>query len=120
MRWLFVFATVVSSTIGDVLSAKAMVSGGEIDDFSPRGIARIFRYIFTHRLLIIGIVCNAVAFFTFLALLSVAELSFAVPATALAYILKTVLARSYLGECVTWRRWAGVVLVGVGVILLVA
>lgn len=120
MRWVFVLATVVSSTIGDVLSAKAMAMGGEIDDFSPRGIARIIRYLFTHRLLIIGIICNAISFFTFLALLSVAELSFAVPATALSYILKTVLARVYLGECVTWRRWAGAVLVGVGVILLVA
>jgi bacterial/archaeal transporter family protein len=120
MRWVFVFATVLSGTVGDVLSAKAMAMGGEIDDFSPRGIASIIRYVFTHRLLIIGIVCNAVSFVTFLALLSVAELSFAVPATALAYIFKTVLARLYLGECVTWRRWAGAVLVGIGVILLVA
>lgn len=120
MRWIFVLATVVSGTIGDVLSAKAMAMGGEIDDFSPRGIARIFRYIVTHRLLIIGIVCNAVSFFTFIALLTVSQLSFAVPATALAYILKTILARVYLGECVSWRRWAGAVLVGIGVMLLVA
>jgi drug/metabolite transporter (DMT)-like permease len=110
----------VSGTIGDVLSAKAMAMGGEINDFSPRGIARIVRYVLTHRLLIIGIVCNAISFFTFIALLTVSQLSFAVPATALAYILKTVLARVYLGECVTWRRWAGAILVGVGVMLLVS
>jgi drug/metabolite transporter (DMT)-like permease len=120
MRWIFVLATVISGTAGDVLSAKAMAIGGEIDDFSARGIGRIVRYIFTHRLLLIGIACNAISFFTFLGLLSVAELSFAVPATALSYIFKTVLARIYLGECVTWQRWAGAVLVGIGVILLVA
>ena len=120
MSWIFVLATVVFGTAGDVLSAKAMAMGGEIDDFSPRGIGRIIRYIFSHRLLIMGVACNAVSFFTFLALLSVAELSFAVPATALSYIFKTVLARIYLGEYVTWRRWAGAVLVGIGVILLVA
>jgi drug/metabolite transporter (DMT)-like permease len=117
---MYLFATVVSSTIGDVLSAQAMAMGGEIKDFSPRGIARIFRYIVSHRLLIIGIVCNAIAFFTFIALLTVSQLSFAVPATALAYILKIVLAEFYLGECVTWRRWAGAAFVGIGVVLLVA
>ena len=120
MNWVYVLATVVSGTIGDVLSAKAMAMGGEIDDFSPRGIGRIIRYIFTHRLLIIGIVCNAVSFFSFIALLTVSTLSFAVPATALAYILKTVFARVYLREFVSWRRWAGAVLVGIGVMLLVA
>jgi drug/metabolite transporter (DMT)-like permease len=120
MTWAFVLATVVSGTIGDVLSAKAMAMGGEIDDFSPRGIAKIIGYVFTHRLLIIGIVCNAVSFFTFIALLTVAPLSFAVPATALAYILKTVLARVYLREFVSWRRWAGAILVGIGIMLLVA
>jgi drug/metabolite transporter (DMT)-like permease len=120
MRWVYLLGTVVSGTIGDVLSAKAMAMGGEINDFSPRGIARIVRYVLTHRLLIIGIVCNAISFFTFIALLTVSQLSFAVPATALAYILKTVLARVYLGECVTWRRWAGAILVGVGVMLLVS
>jgi drug/metabolite transporter (DMT)-like permease len=120
MRWVYLLATVVSGTIGDVLSAKAMAMGGEIKDFSPRGIARIIRYVFTYRLLIIGIVCNAVSFFTFIALLTVAELSFAAPATALAYILKIILARLYLGEFVSWRRWAGAVLVGIGVMLLVA
>ena len=120
MRWVFVLATVLSGTAGDVLSAKAMAMGGEINDFSPRGIAQIFRYVCTHRLLIIGIVCNAVSFFTFIALLTVSQLSFAVPATALAYILKTVFARLYLGESVSWRRWAGVVFVGMGVTLLVA
>lgn len=120
MRWIFVLATVISGTAGDVLSAKAMTMGGEIEDFSPRGIGKIIRYIFTHRLLLIGIVCNAISFVMFLGLLSVAELSFAVPATALSYILKIVLARIYLGESVTWQRWAGALLVGMGVILLVA
>ena len=43
----------------------------------------------------------AVSFFAFIALLSVADLSFAVPATAASYVLETVLAKYLLKEPVT-------------------
>jgi len=113
-----VFVTVAAGTAGDLLSAKGMTLHGEIDDFGPRGIARILRYIATHKLVVGGIVCNAVSFGSFLALLSTAELSFAVPATALSYIFKTILARLYLKEKIQWRRWAGIILITVGVVLI--
>src|SRR5581483_11371712 len=98
MNWLFVILTVVGTTIGDIFSAKGMALGGEIRDFGPSGIARIFRYIVTERYVIIGVVANALSFGSFLALLSVAQLSFAVPATSLAYILKVAIAKWYLNE----------------------
>ncbi len=118
MRWVWVAVVVLSGTLGDVLSAKGMSKRGEIHDFRPRGIARVFRYIVTHPLVLAGIGSNAVSFVSFLALLSVAQLSFAVPATALSYILKTVLAQIYLREDVTRNRWLGAILVAFGVILI--
>jgi drug/metabolite transporter (DMT)-like permease len=48
----------------------------------------------------------------------VAELSFAVPATAATYILETIFARYVLKETVGWGRWAGAGLVACGVALL--
>ena len=60
----------------------------------------------------------AVSFFAFIALLSVADLSFAVPATAVSYVLETVLAKYVLKERVTLVRWAGASLVACGVALL--
>ena len=60
----------------------------------------------------------AVSFFAFMNLLSVADLSFAVPATAATYVFETMLARYFLKERVTgsagpaprwwlaaWRCW---------------
>jgi uncharacterized membrane protein len=59
-----------------------------------------------------------VSFFAFIALLSVADLSFAVPATAASYVLETVLAKYLLKEPVALGRWAGASLVACGVALL--
>jgi bacterial/archaeal transporter family protein len=119
MNWVLVVISVVSGTVGDLFSAKGMALGGEINDFGPRGLARLLRYVVTHPLVIIGMLSNAIAFFSFLALLSIADVTFAVPALALSYIFKTVLAKLYLGEYVTPRRWAGAALVAIGVVLTV-
>jgi transporter family protein len=118
VTWVWVFVTVVASTIGDLISAKGMVQHGEIQDMGPRGFARTLRYMATHKLIVGGIASNAVSFGAFLALLSMTNLSFAVPVTALSYVVKTFLAHIYLGECVTWRRWTGAILVTFGVILI--
>lgn len=120
MRWLWLGITVFSSTIGDLVSAKGMVAHGEIEHFKPGRIARLLRYIGTNPHVIIGIAFNAISFFSFLALLSVAELSFAVPATGVSYILKTALSQWYLGEHVSSRRWLGAACVAVGVYLIAA
>jgi drug/metabolite transporter (DMT)-like permease len=109
---------VISSTAGDVFSAKGMAEREEVHDFRPGGIARIFHYIATHPMVLSGIAANAFSFAAFLGLLSVAPLSFAVPATALSYILKTLLAEFYLHEKVDKRRWMGVALVSAGIILI--
>lgn len=118
MKWIWVVMVVVSSTCGDVFSAKGMSQRGEIEDFGPRGLARVIRYIGTHPTVLVGIATNAISFVAFLGLLSVAPLSFAVPATALSYVLKTFLAEFYLHEHVGRSRWIGVALVATGIVLI--
>ena len=118
MRWTWLAVTVMTSAVGDLLSAKGMVAHGEIEHFGARRIARLLRYIATHPLIVTGVIFNALAFFSFLALLSVSELSFAVPAGAAGYIVKTALAEWYLGEHVTARRWIGAACVAIGVYLI--
>ncbi len=118
MRWVWVFVTVVAGTFGDLLNAKGMAVHGEIEDLGPRGLGRTLRYIVTHRQVVTGMGFDAISFLGMLALLATTDLAFAVPVTAISNILKTALARWYLGEHVTWRRWAGAVLVGLGIILI--
>jgi drug/metabolite transporter (DMT)-like permease len=68
--------------------------------------------------IIASVGCMAVSFFAFMTLLSVADVSFAVPATAASYVLETILAKFVLGERISARRWMGAVLVACGVALL--
>lgn len=118
MTWLYLIINIFCGTVGDLLTAKGMSAGGELNDFGPRGIAHLIRYIFTYRLVLIGTISNTLCFFSLMALLSVAEVSFVVPVTAMGYVLKAFLAKWYLGECVTWRRWLGACLVTLGVSLI--
>lgn len=117
MKWLWVAITVVAGSIGDVLSAQGMARRVRPGEAPPPGIAGTLGYIFTHPLVMAGIAANAVSFISFMALLAVSELSFAVPVTALGYIVRILLARVYLSEYVNWKRWAGAVLVAAGVLL---
>jgi drug/metabolite transporter (DMT)-like permease len=118
MEWPLILIVVFASSTGDVLCAKGMSEGGELEVRLSK-IGSIFCYIITRRMVILGGICYAVAFFSMLALLSIAPLSIAVPATALSFVLDTIGARFLLHEHVPWKRWIGVMCVTVGVILTV-
>ena len=118
MKWILVAVIASATTISDVLQAAAMKRHGEIRDFRPGAIRRVLAMLARNKLFIASIVGMAISFFAFIALLSVADLSFAVPATAASYVLETVLAKYLLRETVTLERWAGASLVACGVALL--
>jgi len=117
-EWPLILIVVFASSTGDVLCAKGMSQGGELE-VSFRKIGSIFYYIITRHMVILGGICYAVAFFSMLALLTIAPLSIAVPATALSFVLDTIGARFLLHEHVPWKRWVGVLCVTAGVILTV-
>jgi len=87
-------------------------------DFRPGAIGRLLAALARNRFVIGAVAAMAVSFFAFIALLSVSELSFAVPATAITYVLETALSRYVLKERVNWLRWAGASLVICGVALI--
>jgi transporter family protein len=115
--WLLLIISVLSGTAGDLLTAKGMRDHGEIHDFRPGAVFGIAARLARSFSLVTGILAQAVSFFSFVALLGVAELSFAVPATALGNVVKTLFAKMILKEQVCWRRWAGALLVTFGVVL---
>lgn len=113
MPWIYVAVIVVSTVVSDLLQSWEMKRHGEVT-----GIGRLLKLLLTKAPLIGSIVFLAISFYAFLALLAVADLSFAVPATALSLAAETVLARLLLKEQVTPARWAGTGLVTLGVALL--
>jgi drug/metabolite transporter (DMT)-like permease len=65
----------------------------------------------------LAITCYNICLLSMSAASAIANLSFAVPATAFSYVLETALAKYILKEHIGWRRWAGASLVGCGVLL---
>lgn len=117
MKWFLVGIIVAATTVGEVLQAKGMRHHGEIHDFRPGAIGRALAVLSRNWYVVASVMAMAVSFFAYLGLLTVAELSFAVPVTAITYVLETVLAKYVLQEHVSWVRWAGASLVICGVAL---
>ena len=78
----------------------------------------LLKMIAQRKFLILAIVCMAFSFFSFMALVQVEPLSFAVPASAASFILETVLAKLVLKENVGLKRAVGALIVLAGVAML--
>lgn len=100
LQWALVGGVVGATTVCDLLQSHGMRRGG-----------RAWK-------LPLSVVFMAISFFCFTQLVKVADLSFAVPATAASFVIETVLARLMLKETVTAARWTGALLVAAGVALL--
>jgi len=118
MTWILVAVVVLATAVGEVTMTYAMKQNGEIDDFRPQALLKSLGRAVANPWLMLAVGCMAVSFFAFLALLSTADLSFAVPATATSYVVQTLGARYFLKEKVGRLRWAGTLLVMAGVALI--
>ncbi len=108
---------IVLVSIGDMLLAHGMKKIGAVSSCSPSALFQIGVRVFTNPSIIIGIIMLAGFFFLWLAILSWCDLSFVLPLTALSYVLTAFLSIYFLGETVTPLRWAGTILICVGVAL---
>ena len=116
IKWIYVAVIVGSTAIGEVIGALGMRRHGEIHA-NPGAIGRAFAALARNAYVIGSVVCMAISFFAFLGLLTVADLSFAGPVTAVSFVIETAMAKFILKERVTWLRWAGALLVIGGVML---
>jgi drug/metabolite transporter (DMT)-like permease len=114
---LLLFLVVVSGTGGEICVTRAMKHVGEVKDFRPVAVARVILRAMKLPWMWIGISMMALAFFSLLAVLSIENVSFVVPVTALNYAAGALGGKFFLGERVTSRRWAGVLIVCIGVTL---
>jgi transporter family protein len=118
MKWILLAIVVLCNTVGDVLNTAGMKRHGEVEDLHPRAMLRLVWSILRNPLVLGGLGTLALSFFALLALLSITNVSFAIPATATGYLLETMLAKYVLKEDVHWRRWLGATLVAGGVVLI--
>jgi len=120
MKWLMVAIIVGSTVLADLLQSFEMKRHGEVEvrDLHPSRVGRMLTRWAQRGLLVLAVFFMAISFFAFMKLLSVADLSFAVPVTAASVVIETILARLLLKEKVSLMRWAGACCVACGVALL--
>jgi drug/metabolite transporter (DMT)-like permease len=118
IEWRLAALTSICNTIGDVLNTAGMKREPEVEKLNLHSLIVMLSRIVRNPLVIGGVASLTAGFFAMMSLLSIANVSFAVPATAISFVLETLLAKYILKEDVGLRRWAAATLVACGVVLL--
>ena len=103
---------VLSNALGNLSLSWGMKHGAELG-ISPLAVLRVLfnPWVMLGIALLIGWTISR------LALLSWADLSYVLPVTALGYVLSAFSGRLFLGEQISWQRWAGTLLIVCGTVL---
>ncbi len=110
-KYLVLCAVMVLGACGDVALSRGMKQAGNISlaNWDQLFAALANPWVVAGIFLLIGFMA------TYLTALSWADLTYVLPATAIGYILMALLARFFLHEQVTPRRWIGILLITAGV-----
>jgi drug/metabolite transporter (DMT)-like permease len=121
MRVIVAFAILIlGSTGGEIAITYGMKSVGEPARLRPRAVLQFLGRAVGNGWFWAGVPLMALSFYALLVLLSWAPISLVIPASALSYVVGTFGAKFILGEDVSSARWAGVILVCIGVALVAA
>jgi len=110
-KYLVLIAVVVFGSIGDSFLARGMRDVGAID---VHHAATIF-FALGNIWVIFGIIFLLGFMSSYMTALSFADLTFVLPATAVSYVIMTLLSIFWLHEHVSLQRWAGIGLIVIGV-----
>ena len=110
-KYLVLFAVMCFGSTGDALLKRGM------NDFGPVDLHHLLHVVtaLANPWVLLGIVCLTAFFASYLTALSWADLSYVLPATALGYVVVTLLGKYFLHENVSPLRWLGVLLISCGV-----
>ena len=113
---VMVLSMVVCANVGDLLLKHGMTQIGAVE-LTGHGIAQAFRLTVTNATVWLAIFFLIGFMVSYMTVLSWADYSYVMPAGAFGYAVLTFLAVIFLHESVSPRRWVGVVLICVGVLL---
>lgn len=108
---------VLFGSVGNVLLSKGMKQIGEVNDWSASALLELFLKTFTSGTIWLGVASLLVFLVSYLLVLSWADYSYVLPASATGYVVVPLLGYAVLHEVVTPVRWAGAVLICLGVAL---
>ena len=115
--FIVILLATLSAAIGESLLSYGMKRNGQVNLALPSQWGYLILSVVRNPYVLAGVVFLAVFFFLYLAALSWADLSFVMPLTAMSYIFAALLAKFVLKEELSWFRWAGTVVITLGIIL---
>jgi len=110
---LFMLLVVLSNVLGNLYLGLGLRRVGRLVTFSPLAyIEALF-----NPWVAMGVALLILWMLSQMALLSWADLSYVLPVTSIGYVLAALCGRLFLGEQISWKRWAGILLIMAGVAL---
>ena len=109
-------AGIALSVTGELLLKAGMNRFGVMELHPSTLLPTLFR-VFTQPLIVLGFVFVFGASIFWLAVLSRVDLSYAYPMLAFGYVVTALLARILFAEAISPTRWAGIVVICIGVVL---
>jgi uncharacterized membrane protein len=113
---VMVLMMVLCANTGDLLLKRGMTQIGAVK-FTQAGLTQALHLTIFNGTIWVGIIFLTGFMATYMTVLSWADYSYVMPAGAFGYALLTLLAVVYLHEAVSPKRWVGVILICVGVLL---
>jgi drug/metabolite transporter (DMT)-like permease len=115
--FVVVFLATLSAAAGETLISYGMKKNGQVDLAQLSQWVKLIFSVIRNPYISIGVILLGIFFFLYLAALSWADLSFVLPLTALSYFFVALMAKFFLREDVSWYRWAGTMVIIIGIAL---
>jgi drug/metabolite transporter (DMT)-like permease len=115
--YFLLFLMVTFGPVGDILLGKGMKTVGVPPSWTPPEILHFFLRAFASPVVWLGIGSLLTYLVCYTLVLSWADFSYVQPASAIAYVIVALLGHFWLGEYVSTRRWVGIAIICVGVLL---
>jgi len=115
--YLLIMVMVILGPLGNVLLGKGMKRIGAASSWNQAGLLHFLTQLSESGVIWLGLLCLMAFFAVYMLVLSWADYSYVQPASAVAYAMVALLGHFLLGEVVTPVRWAGVLVICLGVLV---
>jgi drug/metabolite transporter (DMT)-like permease len=113
---VLIFLMVVFGSAGDTLMGKGMRAVGPPAEWSAAAVLTFLSHAIGSVTVWMGFACLLLFFLSYMLVLTWADFSYVLPASAASYAVVPLLGHLFLSEAVSATRWGGVALIALGVV----
>jgi drug/metabolite transporter (DMT)-like permease len=115
--YILILFMVLFAPLGNVLLSKGMKGVGSANNWELGDLLHVLVSVLSSGYIWMGIACLLAFFVAYMLVLTWADYSYVQPASSFAYAVVAVLSYFLLGEAVPPLRWAGILVICVGVFI---